>query len=322
VYDLLFRAAWESLRHVVQTEQHFEPAAVMVLHTWNQKLDAHAHVHALVPGGGPSLTSPGTWAFSRPPAHENQTRAWLVDANVLRVEFRTRFLAGLRRLHRKGKLKLTGSWAFLRSRAAFDAWLKPLQSVSWVTYIEKPPVLKGSDPNCAQHPPGRCGNWGLTPLTPTENLVKYLARYMTGGPISDQRLVNHHDGMVTFKARVGKTHGGSDETEDVPLPGAEFVRRWCLHILPKGYTKTRRFGGYSNHHCERFLKQCRELLGANVASEQPAETPETPTSSEEVLHGPRCPHCEIPLRCVGGAGRPSWWSVLTSPLRPVWYDDA
>jgi len=66
---------------------------------------------------------------------------------------------------------------------------------------------------------------------------------MTGGPISDRRLVSHEDGGVTFSARVGKTHGGSDETEDVPLSGTEFVRRWAMHILPKGYTKSRRFGG-------------------------------------------------------------------------------
>jgi len=87
---------------------------------------------------------------------------------------------------------------------------------------------------------------------------------MIGGPISDRRLVSHEDGGVTFSACVGKTHGGSDETEDVPLSGAEFVRRWAMHILPKGYTKTRRFGGYSNHHRKRYIAECRELLAIIV----------------------------------------------------------
>ena len=77
-------------------------------------------------------------------------------------------------------------------------------------------------------------------------VAKYLARYLTGGPISDRRLVSDEDGFVTFQARVGDKTGGSKETNFRSPPGAEFVRRWCLHILPKGYTKTRRFGGYSN----------------------------------------------------------------------------
>jgi len=151
----------------------------MVLHTWHQKLDAHVHVHALVPGGGPSLTKPGTWRKSRPPAHENQRRRWLVDADVLRVKFRDRFLDGLRRLRKQGELKLTGELSHLNDQAAFDDWLKPFEEISWVTYIQKPP--KDSSP---------------------EHVLKYLARYMTGGPISDRRLVSDEDGIVTFSART------------------------------------------------------------------------------------------------------------------------
>ena len=222
-----------------------------------------------------------------------------MNADSLRVEFRKRFLAGLRVLHRKKKLNLSGPFAHLRSKAAFAAWLKPLESISWVTYIEKPP--KESTP---------------------AQVLKYLARYMTGGPISDRRLVSHHDGIVTFKARAGKTHGGSDETEDVQLPGAEFVRRWCLHILPKNFTKSRRYGGYSPRHCKRYMAECRTLLSMNPATEPPAEKPATPPSSAECMRGPKCPACQIPMRCIAGADRPSWWTVMTSPLRPVWYDDA
>jgi len=67
IYNLLFRSAWNTLKQVVESEQQFEAAAVMVLHTWNQKLDAHAHVHALVPGGGPSLTGDRRWIKSQRP---------------------------------------------------------------------------------------------------------------------------------------------------------------------------------------------------------------------------------------------------------------
>ena len=80
--------------------------------------------------------------------------------------------------------------------------------------------------------------------------------------ISDRRIVSHENGFVTFLARVGKTTGGDDEVEPIRLRGAEFVRRWCLHILPKGYTKTRRFGGYWNGRREAYIAECRELLAA------------------------------------------------------------
>ena len=87
-----------------------------------------------------------------------------------------------------------------------------------------------------------------------EHVLKYLARYLTGGPISDRRLVSHdlvshdlvsHDnGKVTFTARAGRTVGGdADDIEKLAVPGVEFVRRWCLHILPSGSMKTRRYGG-------------------------------------------------------------------------------
>jgi hypothetical protein len=99
-----------------------------------------------------------------------------------------------------------------------------MEEQTWVAYIEPPPFE-----NC-----------------PPEQMAKYLARYLTGGPNSDRRIVSHDNGFVTFLARVGKTTGGSDEVEPIKLRGEEFVRRWCLHILPKGYTKTRRFGGYWN----------------------------------------------------------------------------
>ena len=165
---------------------------------------------------------------------------YLCDSEELKAQFCDNFLAGLRRLHASGELKLNGDWEHLQSKAAFDDWLKPLESVTWVAYIAPPPY-----DSC-----------------PPEQMAKYLARYLTGGPISDRRIVSHENGFVTFLARVGKTTGGDDEVEPIRLRGAEFVRRWCLHILPKGSTKTRRFGGYWNGRREAYIAECRELLAA------------------------------------------------------------
>jgi hypothetical protein len=130
-----------------------------------------------------------------------------------------------------------------------------------------------------------------TPDTTPDQVLKYLARYMTGGPISDRRLLRHEHGHVTVSARKGTKTEGSDETKDVRIPVVEFVRRWSLHILPKGYTKTRRFGGHSNHHRNRYIAACRELL---PSGEPASETlPAVPVDAG--LQEYRCPTCKALL---------------------------
>ena len=307
MYDLLFRSAWKTLRDVIADEQHFEAAAAMVLHTWNQKLEAHAHVHALVPGGGPSLQGDRCWIKSRRPNVPQCGGRYLCNSEELKSVFRTNFIAGLKRLHKSGKLKLTGEWSFLQSEAAFDDWLKPMEKQTWVAYIEPPP-----NENC-----------------PPELVAKYLARYLTGGPISDRRLVSDEDGFVTFQARVGDKIGGSKETIRVRIPGAEFVRRWCLHILPKGYTKTRRFGGYSNHHRKRYIAECRELLGSVAAvpaadlrcGRSVTEPHAADSSAEEDAddRGPCCPKCQARMQRIDFQRKPSWRIIMRGPHRPTWY---
>ena len=301
MFNLLFRSAWQALKQTIQDEQQFEAAAVMMLHTWNQQLDAHVHVHAIVPVGGPSLKSPDQWKTACPPGHETQNRFWLVDADVLRLAFRTTFLAGLRRLQARGELKLDGEWSPLQNAAAFEDWLQPLESIQWVTYIQAPP----------------------TPDTTPDQVLKYLARYMTGGPISDRRLLRHEHGHVTFSARKGTQVGGdADDVEEVTLPGVEFVRRWAMHILPKGYTKTRRFGGYSNHHRKRYIAACRELLPTGEPA--PETLPAIPIDAG--LQEYHCPKCEslltgTLLTLTSRTDRPGWQTVMSGPQRPHWYDD-
>ncbi len=303
LYDLLFRSAWTTLRDVIADEQQFEAAAAMVLHTWNQKLEAHAHVHALVPGGGLALCGDRRWIRSRRPNVANCDGRYLCDADALKSRFRATFLAGLRRLHANGKLQLHGDWESLRDSAAFEEWLAPLESITWVAYIEAPP-----NEHCQP-----------------EQVAKYLARYLTGGPISDRRLVSDEDGFVTFLARVGDKTGGSDETIPIRIPGAEFVRRWSLHILPKGYTKTRRFGGYSNHHCERYMAECRELLVAVSSSPVDAVSDVTaPANCESEAvddRSPRCLHCDARMKRIDLQPKPSWRTVMHSVHRPHWYRD-
>ncbi|WP_261344217.1 IS91 family transposase [Stieleria neptunia] len=211
IAELLFHSAWKALKKTVETEQQYELAALMVLHTWNQKLDAHWHVHALVPGAGPSLVD-GSWTESKAPAAAgyDDDRKYLVDAINLRRSFRKIAVAHLQRLRKNGKLQLDGSVEYLRCDEAWDTMIDQIESKEWVSYIEPPPTESSSG----------------------EHVVRYLTRYLTGGPISDHRIIAADDQEVTFWAREGYTTGGESIQVPLTLSTAEFICRWCLHIQP------------------------------------------------------------------------------------------
>lgn len=315
LFDLLFHSAWRALRQVITDEQGFEPAAAMVLHTWNQQLAPHVHVHAVVPGGGPALSGKSRWITSRRRPGPKLSGAYLVNADTLRGTFRETYLAGLQRLHRRGELRLTGEWAPLQDTVAFEQFLQPLREVDWVTFLQPPPV----------------SNDGTSVASPA-HVLKYLARYLTGGPLSERRLLAHEDGEVTFLARTGKTTGGSREQQPVTLSGIEFVRRWTQHILPKGCVKSRRYGGFSNRHRERYLAECRALLppapepdttavpGTQSTPDEPAADAPEPNSTEPAdRRAPACPSCGVHMLRLTAEPRPSWRDIMAGPHRPPWY---
>ena len=288
LYDLLFRAAWRSLRHQLQTTSQecgdeYQPAAHLVPHTWNQQLDHHPHIHALVPGGGPSLDR-ARWVTSRHPIQPRRRKPYLTDNVELGREFRKQFIGGLRRHIVSDKLRLDGEWSFLRDSAKRDAWLKKLAATDWNVFIEGPPRARG-------HP---------------EHVLKYLARYMSGGPIADSRLIGDQDGVVTFWARrKDKVRG--NRSEPFTLPGAEFVRRWTMHILPRGYTRSRSYGGYHGSKREDYLELCRELPRVpDTAEEESMSWPLKDTDEGQ----PKCKHCDISMECIASSSRPSWRAVF------------
>lgn len=197
----------------IQSEQGYQPAGISVLHTWNQRLDAHWHVHLLVPGEGPSLNDEpssndpfggATWKRAKaPPESKNSDGYYLVDADRLRRSYRRRAIRKLRRLRRQGKLNFGGKFAYLKSDENWEALLRQLESTEWVTYIQPPPG----------------------PTSEANEIVNYLTRYLTGGPISDHRITEADESHVTFLARRGKKVGGEREKIPITLSLAEFVRR-------------------------------------------------------------------------------------------------
>jgi Putative transposase len=273
----LFQTAWKALNELLR-EQGFAPAAIMVLHTWNQELDHHPHVHAIVPGGGPAIDGNG-WIESRHPT-EKRDKPWLVDNVELGKRFRKKFIEGFRRLVAKNKLRLEDDWERLQDSVELDQWLKPLDEGDWNVFVEGP----------------RHGN------SSPSRMLMYLARYLTGGPISDSRIISDENGQVTFWAR-SKDKRKENAPRPYSLSGREFVRRWTLHVLPKAFVRSRNYGGFHPTKRKRYLEQCRTLLS------QPAPPPKPKVEAAEPVVD--CPRCKKPMTLIENSRRPSWRDVFT-----------
>lgn len=298
IYDLLFRSSWRSLKSTIESEQGYDPAALMVLHTWNQKLDAHAHIHALVPGVGPALDGSGLRRSQRA-GNPRSVGTYLVDCEALCASYREKFLHGLDRLRREGKLRLQGKFAYLQCDDRWQELLAELRSVDWVSYIQPPPTA-----DCQ-----------------ADHVVRYLARYLTGGPISDGRIVSASEHGVTFMAREGTKSGGESKQIPITMSIEKFARKWSLHVLPKGYTKTRRFGGWSNPRCDAYLERCSILLESASERLTPEAIDFDPITftcdAEEPAN--RCPECGGEMILHSEIIKPSWRDVMQSTARPKWY---
>ena len=231
---------------------------------------------------------------ARHPTQRNRRKPYLTDNVELGRVFRKKFTNSLRRLVHSGKLKLHDEWAKLHDRRELKAWLDKITASDWNVFIAGPP-----------HGQSR-----------PDHVLKYLARYLTGGPISDRRIIRDEDGRVTFWAR-SKDKAKKNRSRPFSLPGQEFVRRWAMHILPKGYTRSRQFGGYHGRQRTAYLACCRALLAQSLsAMVAPVTNPSASPSSERPSL--TCPRCEVPLRCLDRQRRPSWKYIFARGI----YDDA
>jgi len=293
VYGLLFRASWQSLSQLAADPGHLggQIGALAVLHTWNQQLLHHAHVHYVIPGG--ALSSAGTWVPAR--RSKKSGKGYFLCVEALSRLFRGKFLAGLKRLHASGKLRLPPALARLADRRAWEQFLTPLHRQEWVVHGEGPP--KGQ--------PG------------PDAVLKYLARYVAGVAISDRRLISHDGQTVQFWVREPKKPGrSSHKTRRRPsaLPGAEFVRRFLLHILPRGFRRVRYYGLLSNRHRQDQVARVRALLGAGGTATEETRAPVSHRNAGTGESLAKCPRCGVGLlEIVPSEETPRGWvEVLLS----------
>jgi hypothetical protein len=249
IYSLLFRASAETLLEVARDPRHLggEIGFFSVLHTWNQKLNLHPHVHCVIPAGGLSLDHTH-WVKS-------QNRFFL-PLKVLSRVFRGKFVTGLKQAFQSGRLSFHGNLAPLARPKTFAAWSRLLFRKDWVVYA-KPP------------------------FGGPEYVLQYLGRYTHRVAISNHRLISFMEGKVIFRWR-DSAHNNEQKLMSLSLD--EFLRRFLLHLLPKGFVRIRNFGFLANRRRATLLPLCFPLLGAVP---QPQVDQDTSRSSD-LWHCPKC----------------------------------
>jgi hypothetical protein len=231
VYGLLFRAVAATLRTIAADPKHLgaQLGFLAILHTWDQTLQYHPHLHCVVAGGG--LAPDGSrWIACRP--------GFFLPVRVLSRLFRRLFLSYLQEAFDRQQLHFFADMTPLSDPQAFAQYLAPLHQREWVVYAK-------------------------APFGGAEHVLDYLARYTHRVAISNSRLVTMTPETVTFHYRDSRHH---DQRTLMTLTHEEFLRRLLLHVLPEGFQRIRHYGFLSNCHRAEQLALCRRLLGVATAT--------------------------------------------------------
>ena len=275
LYDLLFRAAAQTMMTIAADPKHLGAriGITAVLHTWGSALTHHPHVHMVVPGGGIALDG-SRWIASRP--------AFLLPVRVLGALFRRLFLTQLIQLHQAGKLAFFGSLAALTDRRAFGRHIGPVRKKRWVVYAK-------------------------APFAGPAAVLAYLSRYTHRVAISNRRLISFDEAGVTLRFKDYR-RDGAERQQVMTLATDEFIRRFLIHVLPRGFHRIRHYGLLASSTHKEAMALVRRLLG--VAA--PAEEPEP---EEPIDHRPPCPCCGGHMTIIETFER--WRQPRAPPSRPL-----
>ncbi|MGA3050269.1 MAG: IS91 family transposase [Terracidiphilus sp.] len=252
IFNLLFRASAETLLEVARDPRHLgaEPGFFSVLHTWNQRLQFHPHAHCILAAGG--MSPDHTWWIG-------SSRRFFLPIKVLSRVFRGKFVASLKTAFHAGDLHFHGTLLHLAEPRTFARWLRTLFSHDWVVYAKRP-------------------------FGGPEHALRYLGAYTHRVAISNHRLVALEDGNVTFRWR-DSAHGNKKKL--MTLPVDEFLRRFLLHVLPRGFVRIRNFGFLANRRRASLLPICFALLHRSTEDKNSDVQP----AIEQPRSLWRCPTC-------------------------------
>jgi hypothetical protein len=227
IYSMLFKAVSETLLAFGRNNLGGTLGFTAILHTWDQKLLDHFHLHCVIAGG--VLSGDKTkWIPS--------AEGYLFNVEALSIVFRGKFIACLEKSRAQGDLEFPGNTSKYATAKGFSELIARLRSKDWVVYSKKP-------------------------FAGPEEVLEYIGRYTHRIAISNNRIVDVKDGKVTFTYRDRKNN---NTLRLMTLDAAEFIRRFLLHVLPEGFMKIRHFGFLSNRRKKEKVQHCRELMGDNT----------------------------------------------------------
>jgi hypothetical protein len=238
VYDILFQASSETLKEVAANPKNLgaDIGFISILHTWDQRLNHHPHIHCIVPGGG--LARDKTrWIAS--------AANFFLSVKILSAVFRAKFLSRLEEVFRRNTLVFHGQTAGLADRKAFQNLLLQSCATNWVVYCKRP-------------------------FAGPKQVLEYLGRYTHRVAISNNRILSMTETTVTFQWRDRKNGGVAKE---MTLDAVEFLRRFLLHVLPSGFMKIRHYGFLGNPAKKEAIALCRSLAKDKSVSLQPHAAP-------------------------------------------------
>jgi hypothetical protein len=244
IYNILFKAARESLFQLARDPEHLGAltGAIAVLHTWGQNLMEHPHLHFMVPAGG--LSRGGQhWIHSNP--------HYLFPVQVLSSLFRGKFCAFLKEAFLKDQLRFHGKIKSLQSKSGFNKLLSTLYGKDWVVFAKKP-----------FHRP--------------ELVLEYISRYINRVALSNRKIIALKNDRVTILWKDYR----DNKCKRMTLPVEEFIRRFLLHILPKGLCKIRYYGILANRNRKENILCCKDILDKEKSLQREEESQDGITHKE------------------------------------------
>jgi hypothetical protein len=281
IYDLLFKVSAETMLTIAADPKRLGAriGITSVLHTWGSALTHHPHVHMIVPGGGISLDGE-RWVACR--------KGFFLPVRVLSRLFRRLFLEKLVAAHQAGRLSFFGDHIHLADAQSFAAYLAPLRKADWVVYAKRP-------------------------FGGPEAVLAYLSRYTHRVAIANSRLIAFDKQGVTFRWKDYRADG-RDRQKVMTLATGEFIRRFLIHVLPKGFHRIRHYGLLAKGSCADNIARARELLAVAKPEGEPTAAAVDPSKSTCPCCGGRMVVIEVFARGATPRHRP------TAPITVVRLD--
>jgi predicted RNA-binding Zn-ribbon protein involved in translation (DUF1610 family) len=262
IYDLLFKCVSQTLLTIAGDKRHLgaKPGITAVLHTWGSNMSFHPHLHCIVTGGG---LRGDQWIACR--------KNFFLPVKVLSRHFRYRFLSALRHAYNNGELHCFGDLQTLEDPEWFDEHLRPLKSTEWIVYAK-------------------------APFAGPEAVLTYLSRYTHRVAISNRRLVRTSDHGVTF--RYKDYRDGKTPWRSMTIRADEFIRRFLLHILPRGFHRIRHYGLLANARRNDNLRRARQRLAPQSNDNCAPKTEDDNETRDKDHCAFTCRQCGEPLIIV------------------------